>query len=180
MDLKSLAEAVQSTGVAEWMRTSVKAMPIIEATHVLCVALIFGSILIVDLRMLGYPHTRRPWTRTYSELISITWAAFAVAVITGALMFAPNAVTYVGNTAFQFKMLALLAVGINMLIFQSVSARSVAHWDQHAKAPMSVRVAGVLSILLWIGVILLGRWIGFTKGYDFTVPEDVQFEFPAG
>jgi len=178
MDLKSFAEAAQSTAVAEWMRTSVKAMPIIEATHVLCVALIFGSILIVDLRMLGYPHTKRPWTRTYSELIRITWGAFAVAVITGALMFAPNAVTYVGNTAFQLKMLALAAVGINMLIFQSVSARSVATWDQHASAPSTVKLAGVLSILLWITVILLGRWIGFTKGYDFTVPEDVQFEFP--
>jgi len=95
------------------------------------------------------------------------------------LMFTPNAVTYVGNTAFQFKMLALAAVGINMLIFQSVSARSVAAWDQNASAPMSVKIAGALSILLWIAVILLGRWIGFTKGYDFTVPEDVQFEFPA-
>jgi hypothetical protein len=180
MDLKPFAEAVQSTAVAEWMRTSLKAMPIIEATHVLCVALIFGSILIVDLRMLGYPHTKRPWTRTYSELIRITWCAFVLAAITGALMFAPNAVTYVGNTAFQLKMLTLAAVGVNMLIFQSISARSVAAWDQNASAPPTVKLAGVLSILLWITVILLGRWIGFTKGYDFTVPEDVQFEFPGG
>jgi hypothetical protein len=179
MDLKPFAEWAQATGVAEWMRTSLKAMPVVEAIHVLCVALIFGTILIVDLRMLGYPHARRPWTRTYNELIRVTWAAFGAAVITGAMMFAPNAVTYVGNTAFQFKMLTLLLVGINMIVFQLITARTVAHWDQSVDAPMSARVAGVLSILLWITVIFLGRWIGFTKGYDFTVPEDVQFEFPA-
>ena len=67
-----------------------------------------------------------------------------------------------------------------MAIFQLVTARSVAAWDQGVNAPpSSARLAGALSILLWITVIFLGRWIGFTKGYDFTVPEDVQFEFPA-
>jgi hypothetical protein len=38
-------------------------------------------------------------------------------------------------------------------------------------------MAGALSILLWVAVIVFGRWIGFTKGYDFTIPEDVQFDF---
>ena len=134
MDLKSFADAAQSTGVAEWMRSSLKAMPIIEATHVLAVAMVFGSILIVDLRHAGLPAYAATLDAD-SSCIRITWAAFAVAVITGALMFAPNAITYVGNTAFQLKMLALAAVGVNMLVFQSVSARSVEAWDQNASAP---------------------------------------------
>ena len=43
--------------------------------------------------------------------------------------------------------------------------------------PPAARAAGALSIIFWIGVIFLGRWIGFTKGYDFTIPDDVQFDF---
>ena len=177
MDLSSFAQAVHESGLAEWMRSSLKAMPIVESIHVFCAALVFGTILIVDLRMLGYPDTKRSFTRIHHELIPVTWVAFAVSVITGVLMFAPNAITYVGNTAFRLKLLAILAAGINMAIFQLLTARSVAGWDKGVRTPSNVRLAGALSIFLWIAVIFLARWIGFTKGYDFTVPTDVQFDF---
>lgn len=177
MDLMPLIESIQASGVAEWMRSSLKAMPIVEATHVLAVALVFGSIFIVDLRLLGIPGTRRAFTKVAHELLRLTWAGFAIAVVTGALMFAPNAATYYGNTAFRWKLVALFAAGINMAIFELLTVRSVAAWDRDRPTPAAARVAGVLSIVLWLSVILLGRWIGFTKGYDFTVPEDVQFEF---
>jgi hypothetical protein len=153
-------------------------MPVVESIHVLAVAMVFGTILVVDLRLLGFPNTQRAFTRVSDEMLRFTWLAFAVAVITGALMFAPNAITYYGNTAFRFKMLTLLGAGINMAIFQLLTVRGVAAWDQGQRTPAAGRAAAVLSILLWTTVIFLGRWIGFTKGYDFAVPEDVQFEFP--
>lgn len=177
MTLLPLAEAIHASAVAEWMRHSLKAMPIVEAVHVMAVALVFGSILVVDLRLLGFPDAKRAVTRISKEMLRFTWGAFAVAVVTGALMFAPNAVTYYNNTAFRLKLLALLAAGINMAIFQFVTYRGVAAWDRDRPTPAAARLAGLLSILLWITVIALGRWIGFTKGYDFSVPEDVQFEF---
>jgi Zn-dependent protease with chaperone function len=177
MSTPALIQTINDSGIAEWMRSSIKAMPIIEATHVLAVALVFGTILIVDLRLLGYPNARRPYTVVARELIWLTWSGFALAVITGAFMFAPNAVTYFSNTAFRLKMLALLAAGINMLIFQFLTSRSISQWDT-SRSPTSARLAAVLSLTLWLTVIGLGRWIGFSKGYDFSVPDDVQFEFP--
>ena len=138
-------------------------MPIVEATHVLAVALVFGTIFIVDLRLLGVPHVRRSFTLIASELLRYTWAAFALAVVTGALMFAPNSITYYSNTAFRLKMLTLLAAGVNMLIFQLLTSRTVKSWDQNAPVPGAARIAGLLSILLWITVIAFGRWIGFSK-----------------
>lgn len=177
MDLMPLAESIHASGVAEWMRSSLKAMPIVEATHVLAVALVFGTIFIVDLRLLGFPHARRAFTVISDELLRYTWAGFGLAVVTGALMFAPNSITYYSNTAFRLKMLTLLAAGINMLVFQFIMFRNVRNWDRDAPAPAAARLAGLLSILLWITVIVFGRWIGFSKGYDFAIPEDVQFEF---
>ncbi|MEY2854045.1 MAG: hypothetical protein RL030_1177 [Pseudomonadota bacterium] len=177
MNLLPLAEAVHASPVAEWMRNSLKAMPFIEAIHVLAVAVVFGSILIVDLRLLGFPSVKRAYTLVSGELLRLTWLGFAAAAVTGALMFAPNAITYYNNTAFRLKMLALLAAGINMLIFQFVTERRVAAWDKDRAAPAAAKLAGLLSILLWIAVIALGRWIGFSKGYDFAIPQDVQFEF---
>jgi hypothetical protein len=177
MNLLPLAESIHASAVAEFMRSSLKAMPFIEATHVMAVALVFGSILIVDLRLLGFPNVKRAYTLVSGELLRLTWCGFAIAVVTGALMFAPNAITYYNNTAFRLKMLALLAAGINMAIFQLVTERGVSAWDKDRAAPAAAKLAGLLSILLWIAVIALGRWIAFTKGYDFAIPQDVQFEF---
>jgi hypothetical protein len=176
MSFMSLVEAIHSSGLAEWMRTSVKAMPVVNALHVLAATTVFGTILIVDLRLLGFPNTRRAFTRVSDEMLRLTWSAFALALITGALMFAANAPTYVENTAFQLKMLALLGAGVNMAIFQRITFRGVGAWDQGA-TPRAARFAGAASILIWLSVIFLARWIGFTKGYDFEVPENIDFEF---
>ncbi len=180
MDVHGLVQGIHDSGVGNWMRMSIKAMPIVEAIHVLSAGVVFGSVLIVDLRLLGIPDTRRPFTRVADELLRLTWFAFFVSVITGVLMFAANATTYYGNTAFRLKMLALLAAGLNMAIFHRVTLKSVAGWETSA-APFAGRFAGALSIVIWTAVIFLARWIGFTKGYDFSIPADVHlnFTFPA-
>ena len=178
MSLVSVVQSIQDSGIAEWMRTSVKAMPIVESIHVLAAATVFGTIFIVDLRLLGFPDTRRPFTRVSDEMLRLTWTAFCVAVITGALMFAANANTYFENTAFRFKMLALLLAGLNMAVFQLVTFRTVGTWNTDVRPPSAARVAGVLSILVWVTVIFFARWIGFTKGYHFEAPPtDVNFSF---
>jgi len=111
-------------------------------------------------------------------MLRLTWAAFGVAVVTGALMFSANANTYFENTAFRLKMLALLGAGLNMAIFQRMTFRTVGAWNTDALPPLAGRVAGVLSILVWLSVIFFARWIGFTKGYHFEVPDNVNFAFP--
>ena len=178
MSLVSVVQSIQDSGIAEWMRTSVKAMPIVESIHVLAAATVFGTVFIVDLRLLGFPNLRRPFTRVSDEMLRLTWAAFFTALVTGALMFAANANTYYANTAFRFKMLALLLAGLNMAIFQLVTFRTVGAWNTDVRPPSAARTAGVLSILVWVTVIFFARWIGFTKGYHFEAPPtDVNFSF---
>ena len=156
------------------MRYTNPAMPVVEAAHVLAAVLVFGTVLVVDLRLLGLLDRSRALTRVSRETLPLTWAAFAVSVVTGSLMFTTSALTYFGNAAFQLKALALLAAGLNMALFQLSTARGVAAWDRDRPPPRAARAAGLLSILLWAAVVLLGRWIGFTKGYDFTIPAGVE------
>lgn len=176
MSLQELIDAVQTSAVAEWMRTTNPAMQIAESVHVAAAIMVLGTVLIVDLRLLGLADMGRPFTRIGRGTLPVTWTAFAVAVVTGSLMFTTSAATYVGNTAFQLKALALLAAGINMALFQLVTARSVAEWDSRTP-PRAARAAGLASLLLWVAVVLLGRWIGFTKGYDFSIPVGVELPF---
>jgi hypothetical protein len=177
MSATAILASIQGSALADWVRTS-GAAPVIEATHVVAAVLLFGTVLVVDLRLLGLADAARAFTRISRETLPLTWLAFGISVITGLLIFASSAQTYFGNTAFRLKALALLGAGLNMALFQLVTVRSLAAWDQRGPAPHAARLAGLLSVLLWAAVVLLGRWIGFTKGYDFTVPPGVDLGFP--
>ncbi len=177
MDTPSFIQAIYDSALGEWGRMSLRGLPIVEALHVVAIAVVFGTILIVDLRLLGLPNVSRSFLRTSHELLKYTWAAFVGAVITGVVLFAANAITYYGNTAFRVKLVLIVLAGINMAVFQLITEKSAASWDKDTPTPTAARVAGFLSLLLWTAVIFFGRWIGFTKGYDFAIPDEVQFEF---
>jgi hypothetical protein len=177
MNAPGFIQSIEASDVGEWLRGNVLAVPWVNVAHVLCVALVFGSILVVDLRLLGVLDRQRSVVRISRETLWLTWAAFAGAVLTGLLYFSANATSYWFNIAFRFKMLAILLAGVNMLVFQRVTWRGVNAWEHQVPTPAAARVAGALSILLWTIVIFFGRWIGFTDGYDAVVPEDIDFDF---
>jgi len=153
------------TPLAEAIRSNEMLFPWFESVHVLAITLVLGSIAVVDLRLLGIASRNRPVTRLIREILPITWGAFAVAVITGVTLFTSNAVSYAKNFPFQMKMILMALAGLNMLAFHFVTYRSVAEWDEAASTPTSARLAGGLSIALWLGIVAFGRWIGFTIGF---------------
>jgi len=167
----SWAQAVFESALGEWMRGTLRAMPVMEAVHIVASCMTFGTVLFVDLRLLGIPHTRTPVQAVLRGVLPWTWIAFAVSASTGICMFVANATTYVGNRAFLLKMGALVVAGINMGTFHGLTQRSLTQWNIDAPPPTAARLNAVLSISLWAAMVILGRWIGFTKGYDFTVPE---------
>jgi hypothetical protein len=179
VNVQFVLESIQDSAVANWMRYTSAAMPIVEALHVLAAVLVFGTVLIVDLRLLGALDSSRSYSRMSRETLPLTWLAFGVAVITGSLMFTTSAQIYFSNAAFQWKAIALLGAGLNMALFQLQRAHGAAGHKGTEPSRRAAQVAGLVSLLLWAAVILLGRWIGFTKGYDFTVPADVDLSFPA-
>jgi uncharacterized membrane protein len=153
---------LENVWLSAFIRESALAFPVVETVHVIALALVVGSIAIVDLRLLGLASTDRTVSQLCREVLPWTWGAFVLAVITGVLMFASHANDYFANIAFQVKILLLLAAGANMLAFQLFTYRGVARWDRDAKLPLPARIAGAVSLTCWIGVVFFGRWIGFT------------------
>jgi hypothetical protein len=173
MDLTAVLQSMESSGLASWLRGSLYAFPLIESFHVIGLTMVFGSIAVIDLRLLGLASVRRPFATVASEIMKWTWAAFGLTAATGLLMFSTNALAYYQNLQFRFKMALLVLAGINMLIFNFTAGRSVHRWNTDRTAPLSGRLAGALSLLLWIGVIFLGRWVGFSKATDLTPDIDI-------
>ena len=157
-----LISYLEGGALADAVRENDLLFPLIESLHVLAICLVVGSIFAVDLRLLGVASRSLPVSSVTRGILPLTWGAFAVAVGSGGLLFISNATKYLGNGFFIAKLVLIGAAGINMLIFHAVGARGQAAWDKDARPPLAARVAGGASVLLWIGVVACGRWIGFT------------------
>ncbi len=152
----------EDSGLAESIRENDVLFPLIESVHVVAICLVVGSILVLDLRLLGLASIHRPVSRLTAAVLPVTWGAFAVAATTGFLLFISNATKYLENGYFVAKILLICAAGVNMIIFHGISAKDLPQWEKEPMPPLRARLAGVLSILLWIAVVACGRWIGFT------------------
>jgi hypothetical protein len=162
MPIDAILKSIEATSFATAIRDSIWMFPIIESVHVIGFTLVVGTIAIIDLRLLGLASVARSFERMWSDILKWTWAAFAVAVLTGLIMFTTNAQIYYHNPFFRTKMVLLLLAGINMGAFEVTAGRTVQSWGNRRSAPPAGKAVAVLSLALWIAIIFMGRIIGFT------------------
>jgi hypothetical protein len=130
----------------------------VNATHILGISLILGAILPLDLRLLGF-FGPAPLPVLLPTLTKVAASGVALAVLTGIWLFSVQPTEYAGNAAFLWKM-ALLLLALTNVHFQHRSP----HWRQvlqGAAIDLRVRARALASLLLWLGVLVAGRWIGF-------------------
>jgi hypothetical protein len=162
LQLKDLISVLENSALADNIRENDVLFPLVESVHVLAICLVVGSILAVDLRLLGLAWIHRSVSSVTRGVLPLTWGAFVVAVGSGGLMFISNATKYLGNGFFVAKMILIGMAGLNMVIFHGISAKDLPLWENETRLPFPARLAGGVSILLWIAVVACGRWIGFT------------------
>jgi len=159
--LHALCQGLEQLSFARQIRESAWMFPTLETVHVVALTVLVGTILSVDIRLLGRGSRHGAFTALTRELLPWTWLGFVVASIAGLLMFTSKAVTYAENAPFQVKLLLLLLAGLNMGAFHRLGMHNIREWDTQ-QPPLSAKLAGAVSLLLWIGVVAAGRWIGFT------------------
>jgi hypothetical protein len=162
MELDTLWHWLYETDLATQIRENASLFPWLEAIHVLSLCLVIGSIAVLDLRLLGIASRQRAVADVVQEVVRVTWSAFAFATLSGALLFASNAPAYAHNGPFRYKVLLLLLLGANAGLFHLRFGAKVSEWAPAEAVPWGARLSGLASIVLWIGVTALGRWIGFT------------------
>jgi hypothetical protein len=113
-----------------------------------------------DLRLMGIAFRGQGISRLARRILPWAWAAFALQVLTGALLFSSEATHMYANPAFRLKMLLIILAGAHAMFFRFLAKRNP-RWDDATTSPLRARLAGGLSLLLWIGVVATGRWIGF-------------------
>lgn len=145
-NLDTLIEAIPFIGT---LRTAVVPYALLNAAHILCLGLLIGSILPLDLGLAGVPGFG--WAGGVLEpLRRLALGGFAGAAATGFLLFAVRPLDYLDNDAFLFKLAAIAIAGSNALAFAFVSC------------PRVRRLQALASIAIWLSVVAAGRWIAFS------------------
>ena len=165
MDPHTFFAWLEQTPFATVVRENGVLFPWIESVHVLAVTFVVGSISVVDLRLLGLASRAREVRSLLSEVLPFTWTAFGIALLTGASLFASDAVEYSENPPFRLKLLLMGLAALNMLVFHLITSRGLRTWNASQYPPLPARMAGAVSLLLWISIVTCGRWIGFTTGH---------------
>jgi hypothetical protein len=160
LDPIALCHWLESTSVGSTIATSAWMFPAIESIHMFGIVTVVGSTSILDLRLMGVSLRNDSVSSVVGGTLRWALYGFVLMLITGVLMFVSEATRCYTNTGFRWKMLLLMFAGLNALIFHFSAYRSVNKWEQGG-TPFAAKFAGAFSILLWFGIVGMGRWIAF-------------------
>jgi hypothetical protein len=134
---------------------------ILEGTHLLTLMLFFGSILLVDLRLLGLTFRELPVSTLERRLLPATMVALVVVLATGALLFFAEPARYWHNLMFRAKLVFLALAFGNIVVFHSLIERNKSDWDASPRPPGKARLSAVVSLASWVLVMASGRLIAY-------------------
>ena len=147
-------QAIEQLGAVRLLKSSFVAYPVVNALHIAAIGALLTSVLLMDLAVLGRIGSL-PREKFVALLRRVAVTALVIAVLTGLTLFSIQATNYVRNPAFLLKLGLIGLAIINFLAFTAIDRKSP------GSASPVLRVSAVASILLWSGVLLCGRLIGF-------------------
>jgi hypothetical protein len=159
------AQRIEYSAVGSAIAESRYLFMVIEGLHLLGLAVAFGLLLLVDLRLLGAALGAVPVGRVLSQLRPWMIGAFALVFVSGGLLFWSAAARMVANPAFAIKLVLIVLAGINALYFELAVGRQLARCDATITLPRPARFAGLASITLWSLVIVSGRLIPYLPSW---------------
>ena len=160
----NLWESIEYSRLGTTIAESTWMFPTLESLHVIALVTVIGTIALVDLRLIGVASKGHRVSLLTKDTLPWTWGAFAMAALTGGLLFVSKSSSYVANPYFLWKMSVMALAGLNMMYFHLTTWRAVDHWELDPSFPPAAKVAGWLSLIFWIAVVFFGRAIGFTLG----------------
>ena len=158
MNLLPFFEWCESTAVGSAVRDSAWLFPVIESVHLLALALLGGTLLIVDLRLFGLGLREQPVHRLAGDAHPWLVGALLVMIATGVPLFLSESIKCYYNTAFWVKVSTLPFA----ILFTFTIRRRVTMVDEADAMRMPRKLVALTSLALWFGVAAAGRWIGFS------------------
>jgi hypothetical protein len=161
--LSEFSRWLAATSLSHIIQTTKWVIPALQTIHILSVAVVFSSAVLVDLRLWRLLNRDVPLPEMASRFLPTIWPVLLVLVITGSLLIIGEPRRSLLNSTFYLKM-ALLAVAIVLTaLLQWSLSSSPNFWDKDRGRRMAGQLAATASILVWCGILFAGRWIAYTQ-----------------
>lgn len=167
MSPAQISQAIQDTSFFTALRESGVPYPAVLSTHLTCIAIFGGLILMSDLRLLGLALTKVPVSEVLLRTRLWKRVGFVIMVTCGILLAGSKLASYYDNPYFQIKMILLALVGVHAIVFHRSVYANPARLDNLKVMPRAAKTAACLSLALWLGILSMGRWIAY-----YERPED--------
>jgi len=162
MSVLEVCRLLDRSSIGTDIRESTLLFPMIEGIHVLALSLSVGLVLITDLRLTGVAMRNRATSEIWSQFFPWMISGFGVMFLTGSLLFWSHALSAYHSAAFRAKLVLLILSGLNAALYHFTIYRKMDQWDTSPVPPMQARLAGWTSLILWAGVITMGRIMAYT------------------
>jgi hypothetical protein len=161
--LSELAKWLAATPLSHTIQTTGWIIPSLQTIHILAVAVVFSSAILVDLRVWRLLQRDEPLPEVARRFLPTIWPVLLILLVTGSLLIVGEPRRSLLNSTFYLKM-ALLAMAIMLTAgLQRSIASSPNFWDKDRGRGIAGRFAAALSILIWCGILFAGRWIAYTQ-----------------
>lgn len=152
---------LEQTPMSQTIQTTNWIVPTVQSVHILAIAVIAASALMIDLRLIGVFSADQPLKDVSERFLPFVWWPLLILLATGAVMITGEPARSLKNPAFQLKMALLVAALIVTALFQFLQRRDPAFGDPASGRRGAAATIAVLSMLLWSGIIFAGRWIAY-------------------
>jgi len=162
MSMLEIATSIDSTSLSTTLKNVSWIVPLVQCVHILMIGVVFVSILMISLRLLGKARIDEPLPQVWNRFAPFFWTGLALMIVTGALLVIAEPVREFMTLSFRLKMLMLLACIISAAGFgrrMRGATRVTAAID--SPLPAGVRLVAVSTLVLWIAIIFLGRAIAY-------------------
>lgn len=162
MSIESVSSWLATTQTSLVIQEISWVIPTVQTIHILGIAVVIGSILLLDLRMLGLVMPGQPTAAVAQRFLPWIWWTALVLLLSGSILIVGEPERSLPNLTFQIKMGLLLAVLMLTAVFQWGLRRDPQYWERTMLRLTSVRLIAVISLLLWIAIVFAGRWIAYS------------------
>ena len=156
--INEFAAWLATTSLNSAIQNNYWVIPIIQSVHILCIAIVVTSMGMLDLRLVGIAGRRQSLADAGKRFLPWTWSALALLLISGSLLIAGEPGRELQSDFFWLKMTLVACVVALTVTFQLVLNLGAGFWERNR--PIAV-VVGVVSLGLWIGIVVCGRWIAY-------------------
>jgi Family of unknown function (DUF6644) len=161
MSIHGIFEYIDATRSSTALRESLYVFPIVEGLHVVSLALSVGLVMWFDLRLAGWILKDQPVSAVFRPLRPFMLTGFAITFVTGSLLFWSLAMRCYGSPFFWAKALMLVLAGVNIAVYHLTIDRRQTEWNAARIPPRQARIAGLVSLTLWVGIIAAGRMMAY-------------------